>query len=121
MQISNTGRENLRILEISRGKSCNSGTSLNKTWVLTISAKHLHIYGLIVQLKNHSLPNYDNQSQKITNFIDLRRNDCIFIIYQSQRNHAFKKISRKKNRFFNNQCQQNVQNLTTFGKIITYL
>ena len=43
---SKIGWENLWILETSCHKSHNSGTSLDKTWVLTISAKYLRIYGI---------------------------------------------------------------------------
>ena len=36
--------EKLRILEISCGKSHNSGTSLDETFILTNTMKYLHIY-----------------------------------------------------------------------------
>ena len=50
MHISKGDCENFQILEISSGKSGSSGISLDKTLVLMISIKYLHIYRL-----NHTI------------------------------------------------------------------
>ena len=54
MHISKTGCKNLQILEISHGKSHNSGTSLDNTWVFTIAGKYLHLYGINRRIKESS-------------------------------------------------------------------
>ena len=46
IDISKIGCENFLILEISYVKSHNSGSSLDETWVLMISAKHLLVNGI---------------------------------------------------------------------------
>ena len=45
IQISKTGCKNLRMLKISRSKFL-IREPLHKTWVLTISLKYLHLYGM---------------------------------------------------------------------------
>ena len=47
-----------------------SATNLEKTWVLIISAKYLHICRINRSIKESSAKNYENQSRKDVNFTD---------------------------------------------------
>ena len=88
------------MLERCLGKSHNLGTNLEKTWILMIFAKYLHIYK-INHSKNHPRKNYENKSHKDANFAYFRQNNCIFTL------QIFHLKKRKKNcknvLFFNNQ------------------
>ena len=48
-----------RTFEIGQGKSCNSGTSLKESQILTIFTKYLPIYGKNREIKNHPQENYN--------------------------------------------------------------
>ena len=99
IHILKTGHENL---EISCSKSTNSGTSLDKTCVLTISKKYLHIYRInrTIVLSARKLTAHHGKLWILQIF---RRNNCIFNPSPPpQKKNQFQKISRMKISHFNN-------------------
>ena len=114
--------KNLWILEINHDKWCNSGTKFDKTCTLTISAKYLHVYWKIAQLKNYLLENHNNQSWKSANFTEFRQNNMnIHIQYNilnihNQSQKKSKKSALKKY-IFRWPVAKNVRLLLAFWKI----
>ena len=108
------GCKNLRKLEINCGKSRNSGASLDKTWVLMISVKHLRINKINCSIKESFVKNYDNHICIITYLHNQSHT------HTKKRNYSISKNQQQKNSIFQQSVLKKVQNLMIFGQIIAH-